>query len=226
MRIGRAPKRLLVYRTETPFKGFKLSPIEMLCEGQQFVAFTSTPTPAGLTNGRRTRSPTSTSAGCRRSRGAARAFAEEAYALAGEPAAGAACVANALTASGSARRASWHADAITAALAFIPNADLDYDSWMRIGMALKGALGDEGESLFSIWSAQSAKDVPDTPPRPGPASATVIGAGTIYHHAMANGWSPDPALVLNGSIEVNGRHPAKALLEKLGLAEPVPVASR
>ena len=39
MRIGRAPKRLLVYRTEAPFKGFKLSPIEILCEGQQFVAF-------------------------------------------------------------------------------------------------------------------------------------------------------------------------------------------
>ena len=39
LRIGRAPKRLLVYRTQTPFNGFKLSPIEMLCEGQQFVAF-------------------------------------------------------------------------------------------------------------------------------------------------------------------------------------------
>ena len=28
MRIGRPPKRLLVYRTEAPFKGIKLSPIE------------------------------------------------------------------------------------------------------------------------------------------------------------------------------------------------------
>ena len=39
VRIGRSPKRLLVYRTELPFKGFKLPPIEVLCEGQQFVAF-------------------------------------------------------------------------------------------------------------------------------------------------------------------------------------------
>jgi hypothetical protein len=42
-----------------------------------------------------------------------------------------------------------------------------------------------------------------------------IGAGTIYHHALAGGWNPDPALVLNGGILVNGRHPARALLERL-----------
>ena len=72
------------------------------------------------------------------------------------------------------------------------------------------------KSLFSIWSAQSAKDVPDYTAKTWAGfRPTVIGAGTIYHHAMANGWSPDPALVLNGSIQVNGRHPAKALLEKL-----------
>ena len=43
--------------------------------------------------------------------------------------------------------------AIRAALAFIPNAELDYDSWVRIGLALKGALGDAGEELFAFWSA-------------------------------------------------------------------------
>ncbi len=42
-----------------------------------------------------------------------------------------------------------------------------------------------------------------------------IGAGTIYHHALAGGWNPDPTLVLNGGILVNGRHPARALLERL-----------
>jgi Primase C terminal 2 (PriCT-2) len=53
-------------------------------------------------------------------------------------------------------------DAIAAALAFVPNADLDYDSWIRIGMALKGALGEDGRELFEDWSAQSHKDVPET----------------------------------------------------------------
>jgi hypothetical protein len=47
-----------------------------------------------------------------------------------------------------------------------------------------------------------------------------IGAGTIYHHAMANGWSPEPELVLNGNVRMNGRHPAKALLEKLSAPPP------
>ena len=35
-------------------------------------------------------------------------------------------------------------EAVTEALGFILNTDLDYDSWVRIGMAIKGALGDEG----------------------------------------------------------------------------------
>jgi len=39
LRIGRAPKRLLVYRTAVPFKGLKCHPLEVLCLGQQFVAY-------------------------------------------------------------------------------------------------------------------------------------------------------------------------------------------
>ncbi len=39
LRIGRAPKRLLVYRTAAPFKGIKRHPLEVLCLGQQFVAY-------------------------------------------------------------------------------------------------------------------------------------------------------------------------------------------
>ena len=39
LRIGKAPKRLLVYRTAAPFKGIKRHPLEVLCLGQQFVAY-------------------------------------------------------------------------------------------------------------------------------------------------------------------------------------------
>ena len=38
LRIGRAPKRLLVYRAAEPFSGIRRAPLEMLCLGQQFVA--------------------------------------------------------------------------------------------------------------------------------------------------------------------------------------------
>jgi Primase C terminal 2 (PriCT-2)/Bifunctional DNA primase/polymerase, N-terminal len=226
LRIGRPPKRLLVYRTETPFKGFKLSPIEILCEGQQFVAYHIHPD-----TGRPYEWPDDSLADIDISRlpvideARARAFAEEAYALLPEslrPArvAGGDAAQRVTLAAGELRGTP---QAIEAALAFIPNADLDYDSWMRIGMALKGALGDEGEAPFAAWSAQSAKDVPEFTARAWASfQPHSIGAGTIYHHAMADGWSPDPALVLNGSIEVNGRHPAKALLEKLSPSIPLP----
>ncbi|MBF0171498.1 MAG: hypothetical protein HQK87_10510, partial [Nitrospinae bacterium] len=30
---------MLVYRTATPFKGIKAHPLEVLCQGQQFVAY-------------------------------------------------------------------------------------------------------------------------------------------------------------------------------------------
>ena len=106
--------------------------------------------------------------------------------------------------------------AIADALRFIPNADVDYDSWVRIGMALKGALGDEGWDLFAAWSATCSKDVPEfTAKTWASLKPERIGAGTIYHHALAGGWNPDPALVLNDGILVNGRHPARALLARL-----------
>ena len=83
--------------------------------------------------------------------------------------------------------------AIRAALAYIPNAELDYDSWVRIGLALKGALGDEGEELFAAWSAQAVKNDPTHSRRGVWASlqAQRIGAGTIYHLAMECGWQPE-----------------------------------
>ncbi|RXM21657.1 hypothetical protein EO238_27735, partial [Citrobacter sp. AAK_AS5] len=55
--------------------------------------------------------------------------------------------------------------AIRSALAQLPNEELDYDSWVRIGMALKGALGGEGADLFADWSAQAEKNDPATTAR-------------------------------------------------------------
>src|SRR5262249_13750842 len=100
-------------------------------------------------------------------------------------------------------------EAVQAALAFIPNADLDYGSWVRIGLALKGALGDAGADLFAAWSAQSAKDEPEfTAKMWAGFRPTSIGAGTIYHLAMEGGWKPDPAIELDGSVPHDAVHPA------------------
>ncbi|CAK0745779.1 hypothetical protein CCP2SC5_1380003 [Azospirillaceae bacterium] len=39
LRIGKAPKRMLIYRAEQPFSGMTRSPLEVLGRGRQFVAF-------------------------------------------------------------------------------------------------------------------------------------------------------------------------------------------
>src|SRR4029453_4084444 len=81
---------------------------------------------------------------------------------------------------------------------------------------LKGALGEDGRGLFATWSATSHKDVPAfTAKTWASLRPERIGAGTIYRHALAGGWTPDPALALNGGIQINGRHPGRALLERL-----------
>ncbi len=107
--------------------------------------------------------------------------------------------------------------AIEAALAFLPNDDLHYDDWIRVGLALKGALGQDGRELFLAWSAQSAKDMPEATIRAWASfQPTGIGAGTIYHLARERGWHPAPGLVLNGAVAGQGAHPARLMLDQLG----------
>ena len=231
LRIGRSPKRLLVYRTEAPFKGIRSSPIEVLARGQQFVAFAVHPD-----TGRPYEWPEESLAGLALSalpaitEEQARAFLDEAVALVPENlrpvrlARRTHAQAGALTAPCGELRGT--PDAVAAALAFLPNSDLPYEEWVRIGMALKGALGDEGAGLFAAWSAQSAKNVPENTAKAWESfRPTAIGAGTLYHHAFERGWRPDPALVLNGAAAGQAEHPAKALLGKLAVAAPAAPAS-
>ena len=79
---------------------------------------------------------------------------------------------------------------LRSALAAIPNADCDCDDWQRVGMAIKGALGDNGRQDFLAWSAKSVKDVPDTSARAWESfDPKRIGAGTIFYLAEHNGWT-------------------------------------
>ncbi|MEO5375098.1 MAG: PriCT-2 domain-containing protein [Alphaproteobacteria bacterium] len=219
VRIGRAPKRMLVYRAETPFAAFRRAPLEVLGHGRQFVAFAIHPD-TGQPYQWTEESPLSVDLSMLPAitEDQARAWLEAALALLpqdGVPnvipaAAGPHQAAHALAGT---RAAVWHA------LAFIPNADLDYDSWVRIGMALKGALQDDGADLFLAWSAQAVKNVPDTTAKAWASfKPTSIGAGTIYHLAMERGWRPDPTLVLDGTLPQTDSHPAAGLLATLTAA--------
>lgn len=227
MRIGRAPKRMLFYRTATPFRGIKRHPLEVLCLGQQFVAYAIHPDTGepylwpdeGIADIDITDLPEITVE-------AAAAFLDEALtlippemrprSLAAKETNGAEhlCV--------PAHAQAGTLAAIEAALAWLPNAELDYDSWMRIGMALKGALGEDGATLFANWSAQAAKDVPATTMKAWASfKPDRIGAGTIYHLAMERGWQPEPDLRLDGSLTEGGDHPAAGLLARLDVTTTV-----
>jgi hypothetical protein len=216
LRIGKPPKRLLVYRTTEPFAGIRRAPLEVLCLGQQFVAYAEHPDTGqpyawpdeGLADLDIESLPEIDA-------DRAAAFLDEALALI--PPEMRPKSLGAKAANGAAHLClPAHAQAgtlaaIRSALAWLPNAELDYDSWMRIGMALKGALGEEGAALFAEWSAQAAKNDPAATAKAWASFKPArIGAGTIYHLAMEKGWRPDPDLLLDGSQKAcaSDEHPA------------------
>lgn len=208
-RVGRAPKSLLVYRCDAPFSklrtatyrhisdpplspGFKGHAVEVLGAGQQFVAYGTHPdtlkpyrwsaqnpedTPAAEL-------PAITDA-------QAADFIRQADALframGCEP----------VSAGRSARARQYEpsdpaTDLPTArsAIAALPNVDVHYDDWVRVGMAIKGALGSSGLPLFDMWSAKSSKyDALQTARAFRSFRPTNIGAGTLYHLAKQSGWT-------------------------------------
>ena len=225
IRIGRAPKRLLVYRAAQPFRGFKYPPIEVLGLGQQFLAYGVHPdtgkpyywpvqTLADITVDEL---PAITEA-------QAREFAKEAYQLipVAERPRSLALGLRAPSESANLPEQRGTPQAVAAALGFITNADLDYDSWVRIGMAIKGALAEAGWPLFEAWSATSVKNDAKTTAKSWSSFAPQrIGAGTIYKLALDQGWVPAQDLQLNGEVVMNGHHPAKELLQALQTQNPI-----
>ncbi|MBF0583735.1 MAG: PriCT-2 domain-containing protein [Magnetococcales bacterium] len=233
VRIGQHPKRVLVYRTVVPFKGIKAHPLEVLCQGQQFVAYAIHPG-----TGQPYQWPVQSLSDLTLadlpaiSEEHARAFIDAALALLPEdirparleqshadlpvrPAAASTYHPN--------TEQSGTPEAVADALRYIVNADLSYDDWVRIGMAIKGALGEDGAWLFADWSASSSKNVADTTARAWDSfRPTSIGAGTLYHLAQRNGWKPDSSLVLNPANHHSGPHPAAGLLQKMQLPSPPP----
>lgn len=204
MRVGLPPKRLLVYRADQPFAGIKAHPLEILARGQQFVGYgvhpvTQRPYEWPIDNPvdtARDDIPAVTEAQCR-------GWLEAALKLVPED------LRSVPLAQGTSEEG-WRGPsdpkgtlaAIQEALTYLPNDDLQWDDWFRVGMALKGALGNDGWEIFSAWSSQSAKHDPV-------ATAKLwrglkphsVGAGTIYWLAECQGWTPSAEVILNGNVE-------------------------
>lgn len=80
---------------------------------------------------------------------------------------------------------------VASMLQSIPNADLPYEDFIQIGMAVHHATGGTGFDLWDKWAATSAKY---DPAQMGywwhhfRTTGQVVTVGTLIHHAMLNGW--------------------------------------
>ena len=76
-------------------------------------------------------------------------------------------------------------------LSHVPNNDLDYDEWIKIGMALHHATGGSGFDLWDRWSQQSTK-YDDTSMQykwhSFGRSANPVTLGTLVHYAEEGGY--------------------------------------
>jgi hypothetical protein len=206
VRIGRPPRRLLVYRTDVPFRKISAGPVEVLAEGQQFVAYGIHPdgheyhwpaerlhelTMADL--------PTVTEAQVREAVNAVLdalpAEATRGARIAVEPE------------NRSEHRTSSEGllgthEGIAAALEAIPNDDkTSWDDWNKVGMAIFCARGPSGFDLFEKWSQKSSKCGRSESETPFKRWASYMrsppdrgGAGTIYYLAEETGWRLDPSI--------------------------------
>lgn len=79
---------------------------------------------------------------------------------------------------------------IEEALGFIPNTDLDYHTWFQIGAAIHSAFGSKEFDIFDNWSRASSKYDPRTTEKMWRALKPDQGirAGTLFWHANKNGW--------------------------------------
>lgn len=210
VRVGKEPRRLLVYRTTQTFKKMavgklKGAQVEILADGQQFVAYGIHPEghPYRWVN-KDLRDLTLADLPEHDHQGFWQFLVKARELL---PQADEALPQDDGTPGGqhvSSGEQKGTVEAISSALSVIPNPDLSWDDWNRIGMAVFGALGDEGWDLFNGWSELSVKyNALETRRRWASyhkSPPTSIGAGTIYHIAGEYGWACPPGVTMNGEV--------------------------
>lgn len=117
-------------------------------------------------------------------------------------------------------------EAVALALEAIANPDLHWEEWNRVGMAVYAATGGQGFDAFDRWSSTSAKydaaacrerwaSYRRSPPRR-------IGAGTIYHLAMEQGWVAPFEVALNAEKKEIAENPVDISRLKMKVAAPPP----
>jgi|GEM_PF-662499 len=205
-RIGRAPKILLIFRTDAPFDKIQtpefhmldgtVARVEILATGQQFVAFgihpdTKAPyywpecSPLDVPLHEL---PTVTKERCTAFIAAAEKYLRKV---------GGCSTADrreiereGRKAAGLKRNQAPSRELVEEAVAHIPNDDLPYDDWIKVGLALYAALGPDGRDLWENWSARADKNDPEYTAEKWDSFSTVrsVTVGTLFWLARQNGW--------------------------------------
>ncbi|MFC0202070.1 PriCT-2 domain-containing protein [Paracoccus rhizosphaerae] len=206
LRIGKAPKCLLAFRTEAAFDKVQtpefqmldgtVARIEILATGQQFVGFgvhPDTRAPYVWPEASPLDVPMSDLPLLDQDR--ARRFVDAAdrylRAAGGQTAADRRDIdREGRKVAGLKRNQTPSRQLVEEAFACIPNNDLPYDEWIKVGLALYAALGPDGRDLWETWSAEAAKNDPAVTAEKWDSLASVrsVTVGTLFWLARQNGW--------------------------------------
>lgn len=230
LRIGKAPKCLLAFRSDAPFDKVQTSEfqmldgtvarVEVLATGQQFVAFgihPGTKAPYHWPNRSPLEVPLSDLPVVSRDTCAAFiAAAEDALRKAGGQTSTERrdIDREGRKVAGLKPKETPTHDLIAEAIAHIPNNDLPYDDWIKVGLALYAALGPDGRALWEAWSAEAAKNDPAQTAQKWDSFASVrnVTVGTLFWLARQNGWraaQPRRVRTTHPSREASDEHTAE-----------------
>lgn len=210
-RIGRAPKILLTFRTDEPFDKIQtpefhmldgtVARVEVLATGQQFVAFgihPDTKAPYHWPECSPLDVPLHELPPVTRDRCAAFIAAAETYLrkVGGYSTADRREIEReGRKAAGLKRNQAPSRELVEEAVAHIPNDDLPYDDWIKVGLALYAALGAGGRDLWESWSARADKNDPEYTAEKWDSFARVrsVTVGSLFWLARHNGWRAEQA---------------------------------
>lgn len=205
-RIGRAPKILLTFRTDEPFDKIQtpefhmldgtVARVEILATGQQFVAFgihPDTKAPYHWPEGSPLdvplhELPVVSRDGCEAFIAAAEKYLRKVggYSTADRRE----IEREGRKAAGLKRNQAPSRELVEEAVAHIPNDELPYDDWIKVGLALYAALGPAGRELWEGWSARADKNDPEYTAEKWDSFSSVrsVTVGTLFWLARQNGW--------------------------------------
>jgi hypothetical protein len=226
-RIGQAPKVLRILQAEQPFSKVqtrdyrlhgdgpeeKAQKVEVLATGQQFVAYNKHPVTHQAYQWNGIGDPLTVPIGMLPVMSEVRArefvaIAEKLLAQHGTPISKMVEADEAREHEPNEQQRAADPELLRQALAAIPNDELQFDDWLHILYAVKGAIGESGLPDFLAWSAKATKDDPEFSAREFlAAKPRRYGAGTIYFVAKRHGWQRPQSVARDRATPSDGPPP-------------------